>query len=49
MRFLKHDGCDLCIFKCTKPILLSVGGKKYKGHKDCMKKVHDEIRKQKRK
>lgn len=35
----KHDGCDLCIFECENPIILSINGKKYKGHKDCMRKI----------
>lgn len=40
---IKHKGCDLCIFECDKPTLLSVADKKFKGHKDCMRKIEQRL------
>lgn len=35
----KHDGCDICIYECKNPTLLSINGNQYKGHKECMRKI----------
>jgi len=43
---LRHDGCDICIYKCREPIIISLYGKTFRGHKDCMHFKMNEIRKE---
>jgi len=43
---LKHQGCDICIYKCPQPIIISLYGKTFRGHKECMHEKMNEIRKE---
>jgi hypothetical protein len=47
--FLRHDGCDICIYKCDQPIIISVCGQTFRGHKDCMHEKMNEIIKESKK
>jgi hypothetical protein len=46
---LKHNGCDICIYTCKQPIIISVCGETFRGHSDCMHNKKNEIIKKNKK